>query len=123
MEEISHNGSLCTKTDFKLDTGARVRVEVWFTTEATSANRATYYNCNIFTKGKGCRNWIFRFRSKNSLDERIFEFITEEQLYTAYHNHWVKLNPIRHFSSGSFNGKLMYFRVKEKTQQTDHYSF
>ena len=73
---------MSTKTDFRLNTGEQIRVEVWLTTECTSANRATYYNCNISTKGKGCRNWVFKFRSNYAKDERILDLITQEQLYT-----------------------------------------
>ena len=123
MEKISHNGSLSTKTDFRLESGMKIRIEVWFTTECTAANQATYYNFNVSTKGKGCRNWIFQFKSKNSLDERILELISEEQLYTAYFNHWSKLNPVRMFSNGGINSEYVNFRVKEKTQQSKHYAF
>jgi len=123
MENISHNGSLSTKTDFRLKRGGQIRIEVWLTTECTSTNSATYYNCNVSAKGKGCRNWIFKFKSKYAKDERILELITEEQLYTAYHNHWIKLNPIRIFSNGCFNGEYKNFTVKEKEYQSKHYDF
>jgi len=121
MEKVSHNGTLSTKTDFRLESGIQVRVEVWFTNEYV--NESTYYNFNVSTKGKGCRNWIFKFRSRYVKDERIFELITEEQLYTAYYNHWVKLNPIRIFSNGRINGEYKNFTVKEKEYQSKHYTF
>ena len=123
MEKISHNGSLSTKTDFRLESGMQIRIEVWFTTECTVANQATYYNCNVSTKGKGCRNWIFKFRGENSINERILQLITKEQLYTAYFNHWNKLNPVRMFSDGSVNGEYVNFTVKEKPPQSRHYAF
>ncbi len=123
MEKISHVGSLSTKTDFKLETGNYVRIEVWFTTECTSANQGTYYNCNVSTKGKGCRNWHFEFRSNHAKDKRILELISEEQLYTAYYNHWTKLNPIRIFENGRINNELNNFTVNEKKYPSKHYAF
>jgi len=122
-EKVSHNGSYSTKTDFKLANGNQVRVEVWLVTECTNANKLTYYNCNISTKGKGCRNWVFEFRSNHAKDSKILELISEKQLYTAYYNHWSKLNPIRIFANGSLNSELNRFTVKEKPQQLKHYIF
>ena len=123
MEKVTHKGSLATITDFKQYLGGYIRIEVWFTTEATSANMGTYYNCNVYTKGKGCRNWIFQFKSTRALDERILDLISKEELYTAYYNHWVKLNPIRLFAGGSIDGELIHFSVKEKQQPTKHFDF
>tara|TARA_B110000503_G_C6846467_1_gene288972 strand:- start:225 stop:593 length:369 start_codon:yes stop_codon:yes gene_type:complete len=120
MEKVSHQGNLATKTDFRVETGGLVRIEVWLTTICTVSNQATYYNCNVSTKGRGCRNWVFEFRSEGK-DGRILELITEEQLYTAYHNHWIKLNPIRIFSGSRINGELTNFTVTEKEYQSKHY--
>lgn len=123
METVLHNGGFSTKTDFRLENGGQVRLEVWFTTEFTNSNKGTYYNCNISTKGKGCRNWVFIFRSSSSKDERFFDFITEDQLYTAYFNHWNKLNPARIFALGSINSELVHFTVNEKSQPQRHYEY
>lgn len=123
MEKISHNGSFSTKTDFRLKDGSQVRLEVWFQTECTYANRLTVYACNVSTKGKGCRKWIFQFQSDNSKDRRILQFVSEEQLYTAYYNHWSKLNPVRMFANGSLNGELLNISVTEKRQPIRHYNY
>jgi len=123
MEIVSHNGGFSTKTDFKVETGGQVRVEVWLTTECTVSNRGTYFNCNISTKGKRCRNWIFAISSNTSKDERIFDFISEGQLYTAYYNHWIKLNPIRMFANSIINSELVHFTVNEKSQPQRHYAY
>jgi len=119
MEKITNNGGFSTKTDFKLDNGDRIRVEVWYVTEYTSANKGTYYNCNISTKGKGCSKWIHKLNGKTAKDESVLKVITEDQLYTAYYNHWAKCI----FSNGSLNGELIDFTVKEKPQQSKLYDF
>lgn len=123
MEKISHKGSFSTITDFTLENGNHVRIVVWFKTEYTSANQGTYYVFNLYTKGKGCRNWIIKFNSKYAKDERSLEYISEEQLYTSFYNHWIKLNPIRIFSNGSINGEYVNFTVSEKQQESKHFQF
>lgn len=123
MEKISHNGGFSTRTDFRLESGEQVRIEVWLITEYTNSNRGTYYTCNLSTKGKGCRNWVYKFTSNESKDKRIFEYLTEQQLYTAYNNHWSKLNPVRIFANGCINGEFVEFTVKEKPQQLRHFAY
>ncbi len=123
MKSILHKGNLSTSTDFRLEDGSLVRIEVWYTTECTVSNQHTYYNCNVSTKGKGCRNWVFKFKSENSKDKKILDLISEEQLYEAYFNHWSKLNPIRMFSGGQYNSELVNFTVKEKQLNTKHYVY
>jgi hypothetical protein len=123
MESVSHNGSFSTKTDFRLVDGSQVRLEVWLQTELTSANVATYCVCNLSTKGKGCVNWNFQFKSARSLDDRILKVLTHQQLYSAYSNHWVKLNPIRLFCNSSVNGEYVEFSVTENPHQLKHFAF
>jgi hypothetical protein len=53
MEKITHNGSFSTRTDFRLESGEQIRLEVWYSTECTYANSITYYSCNVYKKGKG----------------------------------------------------------------------
>ena len=122
MEEITHNGSLSTSTIFKKEDGSKVKISVWLTTEHTISNQHTYYNCNIETKGKSCRNWVFEFNARNSTSEHIFDYITKEQLYQAYYNHWMKLNPIRLFSKGQINSKLN-IDMKEKEHPKEHFAY
>ena len=122
MEKISHNGSLSTSTDFKLKDGSQIRIEVWFTISCSASNRNTFYKFNVFTKKKYGRKWYFKFASKTPKDDRIFKIISEQQLYTAFYNHWYKLNPIRIFSKGSYNSELTNFSVEEK-QAEKHYNY
>jgi len=123
MEKITHNGGFSTITDFRLENGTQVRIEVWFSTQYTVSNKSTSYNFNLSTKNKGYKKWTFQFRSENSLDKRAFEYITEQQLYKAYFNHWKKINPIRLFSGGSMNSELINFKVNEIPTEQKHYLF
>ena len=122
MENISHIGSLWTITDFRLDDGSLIRLKVGFELVITICNQRTFYKTHVYTKGYKCKNWVYNYETDNSIDNRILDKISEEQLYQAYYNHWQKMNPIRMFNNNTVNGELINFKVKENFQEK-HFSF
>jgi len=122
MTNISHIGNLWTITDFKLEDKSQIRLKVKFETVCTVTNTWTYYKTHVYKKGYKCKIWEYNFEMENGLDSRVLQLISEEQLYTAYYNHWQKLNPIRMFSNTMVDSELVNFRVKEKTQDK-HFVF
>ena len=116
---VSHTGSLYTATDYRLSDGSMVRLNVTLEKLHTVSNFHTYYKIYVYTKGRRCSKWIYQFTSERTLDERITAMITNQQLYEALNNHWVKLNPIRIFSTLQYDNELKNFSVEE-VKQTKH---
>lgn len=114
VEKIYHQNSRITRTVFRLENGDCVKVSVWFSENWIQAQ--TYYNFSIDVKKFRCKKYEYKATSKSALDEIYKEYITEEMLYTAYHNHWDKLNPIRKFSKGKINGVI---QIKENIKQIE----
>ena len=98
-------GTLFTVTDFKRKGGNTIRIKVGFEKESTIANHFTYYKHYFFIKGYKCRNFVETDNTK------LLDYISEQELYEAYFNHWNNLNPIKLFSHAQTNGKYHFFSV------------
>lgn len=103
--KITHNGSRYTKTHIKNSNKDTIIISVWITSDLYGHNQLLIYNHSISVKKYKCRNEEFKYCSKTTLDDRYKDYITEQDLYTAYHNHWNKINPITLFSNGVINGE------------------
>lgn len=119
---ISHKGSLTTITEFVLpNKQGKVKLEVLF--ESDWVQSGCYYTFRLYTKGYKCKNWVNQFKSENPLDPRVFEYVSNQQLYTAFHNHWNKLNPVRLFSQGRYNSELTSSQVQAITPDEIHKAY
>ncbi len=122
-KEISHIGSLWTISDFRQSDGSIVRIKVRLSSTCTIANQITSYEYSLYVKGYRCRNFVLKYSSDRPLDERIVDYLSEQELYEAFYNHWIKLNPFRMFSNSQTNSVLGSFRVTEIKLNTEHLAF
>lgn len=105
--KITHVGSRYTKSYFRNDKKDTVIVTAWIESGMYGHNALTYFKHSIEVIKYKCRNKEFKYASEDVFDKRFVNYITEQQLYEAYHNHWNKLNPLRYFSKGSVNSDVI----------------
>ena len=110
MENIKvvHFGSRVTDIWFRKEDGSVIKIRVWISSVCNVSGNLTFFNHVIEVKGFKCRKFQYKYTSKEPKDLRYKEFLTEKQLYEAYHIHWSKLNPLKLFSKGSINGVLQF---------------
>jgi len=102
---VSAIGTLFTVTDFKRKGGNTIRIKVSFEQIATISNKGTYYKVILYVKKHKARNFI------QQPNYNILEYISVQELYEAYFNHWNNLNPIKQFNIEQSNGKYTKFSV------------
>lgn len=105
--KVEHAGSRVTRVQFRKEDGSVVRVTVWLESMCNVANNITYFNHQIHTKVFKGRKWQYEYSSRIPKDDRYKNYITEHQLYEAYHVHWNKLDPIRLFTNGQINSDII----------------
>lgn len=105
--KITHAGSRYTKSYFRNENKDTVIVTTWLESGMYGHNALTYFKHSVEVIKYKCRTRKFKYASEDVLDNRYKEYITEQQLYEAYHNHWNKLNPLRYFSKGSVNSDIL----------------
>lgn len=98
--DISAQGTLYTVTQFRNKDNSTVRVKVWFDKESTYANSITFYNYRV-----DVRKYKHKIFNKvtvgyNTANKEYKKYMTEQDLYTCFFNHWHTVNPIRIFSTG-----------------------
>lgn len=106
--KITHNGSRYTRSYFRDEKNNTIIVTVFIDSGMYGHNALLYYKHYIEVIKYRCRNKEFKYTSSSYGDNRYKNYITKQQLYEAYHNHWNKINPFRLFSSGSINSDLVF---------------
>ncbi|MDD5648986.1 MAG: hypothetical protein PHF86_00970 [Candidatus Nanoarchaeia archaeon] len=108
--DIRCNGSLSTSTYFRNENGDTIRVEVYLRTECTVSNQITYFRYNLYLRKYRCKKFNFIISSNHKIEE-ISKWINKQDLYTALHNHWDNLNPLKKFCTYHLNNKYVEFSV------------
>jgi len=110
--EVSCIGTLWTITDFKRKGGPTIRIKVGFKQVCSIVNQYNYYIEFVYLKGFKCRNFI-----QQPTDTNPLEYISEQELYEAYYQHWCNLNPLKQFSKLYNNGYYENFTVVGKVPE------
>ena len=107
----SQMGNRITRTHFIDEDKNEIRVDVWFESECNVSNNNTYYVYAINKRGYRCRN--FHYIGKSYGTKEVGKYLPEQDLYTAFHNHWDNINPLKAFANGMINSQYINFKVKE----------
>jgi len=122
VTKVTVMGSLATCTYFKDEKGITYRVEVRFGQTITVSNQITFYEAHFYKKNFKGRMYKYLGSTTgcNVPDDQrknIFDWksiFTEQDLYTAYHNHWDNLNPLKAFCFTHHNSHYLDFLVIPK---------
>ena len=105
-------GTLATSTYFKNDNKETIKVEVRIHTHCTVSCQLTMYTYNLYLRKYKGRKFRYIMTGNNQDKDKYSQWIDEQSLYTAYHNHWNNINPLGQFSKSYFNGNPTSFSVE-----------
>lgn len=113
--KVKHLGTFSTSTEFYHKGKGTYRLHVRFEVmQPTCVNFHTFYRFHLEFKGYKCRNWKGMAEFRKDL---LKEYLTEQEVYEAMFNHWVKFNPMRYFSNKQSDGIYEDFRVEPIIQK------
>lgn len=106
-------GSLATSTYFKNDNKETIKVEVRIHTECTISCQVTTYSFSLYLRKYKGRKFQYLL-SSNSISNRkdeLSKWISEQDIYIAFHNHWNNINPLKRFVNSFENRNPKSFSV------------
>ena len=103
-QKIERNGSYSTRTLFRKENGDVVRVDVTFESECTVSCRYTAYSYTLSVRKFRFKKFERKYQSASLVSDKYKEYLTKQELYTAFYNHWQAVNPINMFCTYNLNG-------------------
>lgn len=120
--DIRTQGSRLTATFFKTENKDTLKLKIWLEVpQPTISVNVTSYRHALYIKKYRARNYEFLFLNNY---EKLKEYISEQDLYDAMHNHWDTINPLKRFVTGTTNGVATGFTVEKRENRIikDEYS-
>lgn len=113
-KNIKINGSFSTATFFKMSNGDEIKCEITLETECTVSVRCTFYKYHISIRKFRHKKFEYLFTSYQGDESKKYsEYLTEQQFYSALHNHWENINPFHRFCNSYVNSEMANFTVKQ----------
>jgi hypothetical protein len=110
--DVKTLGSLATSTYFRNDNKQTIKVEVRIRTHCSVVNQLTTFYYNMYLRKYKGRKFRYIMTGNNQDKDKYSQWIDEQSLYIAYHNHWNNINPLKQFSKTYLNGNPTSFSVE-----------